>query len=71
MNPEHYKSVRNKPKNNSRISKTKKRMLAMTKEWKPNTSQRLSKIYLAKTEWTSQVIPNAKEPAPEIKEEQK
>jgi len=61
MNPEHYKSIRKKPKRNSKISRSKSRSLAMAKEWKPITSTKLREIYSTKIEWAIKIIPKLKE----------
>jgi hypothetical protein len=61
MKLERYKSIRNKPKRNSPISKTKSKMLAKAKDWTPNATPKLCHIYATKTEWASKVIPKAKE----------
>ena len=61
MNPEHYKSIRNKPKQNSAISRTKSRMLAMAKEWKPITTPKLRETYSTKIEWATKILPKLQE----------
>lgn len=61
MSREHYKSIRNKPKRNSPISKSKSKMLATAKEHVPFNSAKLSEIYAAKIEWTTKVIPKQKD----------
>jgi hypothetical protein len=62
MNPENYKSKRKgQPKRNSAISRSKSRMLAMAKEWKPNTSPQLREAYSTKIEWAIKIIPKLKE----------
>ena len=61
MNPEHYKSIRKKPKRNSKISRYNSRVLAMAKEWKPITSPKLREIYSTKIEWAIKIIPKLKE----------
>jgi len=60
MNPEHYKSIRKKPKRNSKLSRYKSRVLAMAKEWKPNTSPQLREAYSTKIEWVRKIIPKLK-----------
>jgi len=61
MNREQYKSTRKKPKRNSKISKNRRRMLAMAKEWKPTTSPKLVEAFFTKTEWATNIIPKLKE----------
>jgi hypothetical protein len=61
MNREQYKSIRKKPKRNSKISKYKSRVLAMAKEWKPITSSKLCEAYATKTEWATKIVPKLKE----------
>ena len=61
MNPEHYKSIRNKPKRNSAISKSKSRMLAKANISTPAASQKLREIYSSKIEWATKVMPKIKE----------
>jgi hypothetical protein len=60
MNPENYKSIRNKPKRNSAISKSKARMLAKVKLTSTSTPK-LRAIYNTKTEWATKVLPKLKE----------
>jgi len=60
MNPEHYKSIRKKPKRKSKISGSKRGMLAGAKEWKPNTSPQLREAYSTKIEWVRKIIPKLK-----------
>ena len=61
MNPEHYKSIRKKPKRNSKISRYKSRVLAMAKEWKPIATPKLRATYSNKNEWVIKIIPKLKE----------
>jgi hypothetical protein len=61
MNREQYKSIRKKPKRNSKISKNRRRMLATAKEWKPTTSPKLVEVFSTKTEWATNIIPKLKE----------
>jgi hypothetical protein len=62
MKLEHYKSMnKGKPKRKSKLSKSKSRMLAVAKEWKPITSPKLCEAYSAKIEWARKVIPELKE----------
>jgi hypothetical protein len=60
MNPENYKSIRNKPKRKSAISKSKSRMLAKVKLTSTATPK-LRTIYNTKTEWATKVLPKLKE----------
>jgi hypothetical protein len=51
MKPEHYKSTRKgKLKLKSKLSGSKRRMLAEAKEWKPTTSPKLREAYSAEIE---------------------
>jgi predicted HTH transcriptional regulator len=71
MKPEHYKPIRKeKPKRKGKTSKSKSRMLAVAKEWKPITSPQLREAYSTKIEWARKLIPKLKEEAeaPEEKE---
>jgi len=61
MNREQYKSTRKKPKRKSKISRSKSRVLAMAKEWKPTTSPKLREAYSTKIEWATKIIPKLKE----------
>jgi hypothetical protein len=62
MKPEHYKLIRKeKPKRKGKTSRSKSRMLAVAKEWKPITSPKLCEAYSAKIEWARKVIPELKE----------
>ena len=72
MNPEHYKQIRKeKPKRKGKLSGSKRRMLKVAEEWKPNTSPQLREAYSAKIEWARKLIPKLKREveAPEEKEE--
>jgi hypothetical protein len=60
MNPEHYKSIRKKPKRKSKISGSKSRMVKAAQEWKPTTSPKLHEAYSTKTEWARKIIPKLK-----------
>lgn len=61
MKPEHYKPKRTeKPERKSKLSASKRRMLAGSQEWKPITSPKLSEDYSAKTEWVKKLIPKLK-----------
>ena len=60
MNPKNYKTVRNKPKRNSAISKSKSRMLAKVK-LTSTSAPKLREIYSTKTEWVTKVLPKPKE----------
>lgn len=59
MNRQNYKSIRNKPKRNSAVSKAKIQMLAKPKE-APATAK-MREIYSTKIEWVTKVIPKLKE----------
>ena len=72
MKPEHYKPMRKgRPKRKGKISGSKRRMLKVVQEWKPNTSPQLREAYSAKIEWARKLIPKLKREveAPEEKEE--
>jgi predicted HTH transcriptional regulator len=72
MKPEHYKLIRKeKPKRKGKTSKSKSRMLAVAKEWKPITSPQLREAYSTKIEWARKLIPKLKKEAeaPEEKEQ--
>ena len=56
---EHHKSK--KPKRNSKISTSKRKMLATAKNWTANTTPKLRKAYSTKTEWAINIIPKLKE----------
>jgi hypothetical protein len=59
MNPDNYKSIRNKPKRNSAISRSKSRMLA--KPTVAPATQKLRDNYKSRTEWATKVLPKLKE----------
>jgi hypothetical protein len=59
MNPENYKSIRNKPKRNSAISRSKSRMLVKPKI--APATQKLRENYATRTEWATKIIPKVKE----------
>lgn len=62
MKPENYKSKRKgKLKTNAKLGGSKRRMLAMAKERKSNTSPKLREAYSTKIEWMTKVIPALKE----------
>jgi hypothetical protein len=61
MKPEHHKPIRKeKPKRKGKISGSKRRMLAVAQEWKPNTSPQLREAYSTKIEWVRKLIPKLK-----------
>jgi len=60
MNRADYKVKRNKPKPNTGITKSKKRMLANPNAT-TNTSLKLSTVYSSKTEWATKLLPKLKE----------
>jgi hypothetical protein len=61
MNRENYKKDRNKPKQNSAISKSKKRMLAKPKVANSAGTPKLREIYSTKIEWATKTLPKLKE----------
>ena len=61
MNPENYKSIRNKPKRNSSISRSKARMLVKPVGINSNATPKLREIYSNRTEWATKIIPKVKE----------
>jgi predicted HTH transcriptional regulator len=64
MKPEQYKRIRKeKSKRKGKISTSKRRMLAVAKEWKPITSSQLREAYSTKTEWARKLIPKLKKEA--------
>ena len=72
MKPEHHKPIRKeKPKRKGKLSGSKRRMLKVAEEWKPNTSPQLREAYSTKIEWARKLIPKLREEAeaPEEKEE--
>ncbi len=61
MKAEDYRPKRTeKPKRKGNLSKRKRQMLAVSKEWKPITSPQLHEAYSSKTEWAKKLIPNLK-----------
>ena len=61
MKPENYKPIRKeKPKRKGKISGSKRRMIAVAQEWKPNTSPQLHEAYSTKIEWVRKIIPKFK-----------
>jgi hypothetical protein len=60
MNRENYKKSRNKPKNNSKISRAKSQMLAKPKGINSTATPKLQVLYSTKTEWLTNVIPKLK-----------
>jgi hypothetical protein len=61
MRLERYKSVRNKPKRDNTITKSKKRMLAKPKVSNSTSAPKLKEIYSTKKEWATNLIPKPKE----------
>jgi len=61
MNRENYKKDRNKPKQNSAISRSKKRMLAKPKVINSPATPKLREIYSTKIEWATKTLPKLKE----------
>ena len=62
MNPEQFKPMRKeKPKRKGKLSGSKRRMLKVAQEWKPNTSPQLREAYSAKIEWARKIIPKVKQ----------
>jgi hypothetical protein len=61
MNPEKYKSIRNKPKRNSAISRSKNRMLAKPTGIHSTATPKLREIYSTRIEWATKIIPKLKE----------
>jgi hypothetical protein len=60
MNPQNYKSIRNKPKRASGLTKAKARMnakVALTSTATP----KLRTIYNTRTEWATKTLPKLKE----------
>jgi hypothetical protein len=71
MKPEHYKPRRKeKPKRKGKISRLKRRMLAVAQEWKPITSPQLCEAYSIKTEWARELIPKLKREAEAAEEKE-
>jgi hypothetical protein len=61
MNLKNFKKAsKAKPRRKSAISGSKRRMLKVAKEWKPNTSSQMQEAYSSKVEWASKVIPKLK-----------
>jgi len=60
MNPENYKSIRNKPKRASGVSKAKARMNAKVTITSTSTPK-LRTIYSTRTEWATKTLPKLKE----------
>jgi predicted HTH transcriptional regulator len=61
MKAEDYRPARTaKPKPKGNLSRRKKRMLAVSQEWKPITSSQLRETYFSKTEWARKLIPQLK-----------
>jgi hypothetical protein len=61
MNRENYKSIRNKPKRNSAVSRIKKQMLIQPKASSPASDKKMRETYSRKTEWMTAVIPKLRE----------
>jgi hypothetical protein len=62
MNREHYKPMRKgRPQRKGKLSGSKRRMLKVAQEWKPNTSPQLREAYSVKIEWARKLIPKLKE----------
>ena len=61
MKPEHHKPIRKeKPKRKGKISGSKRRMLVVAQEWKPNASPQLREAYSTKIESVRKLIPKLK-----------
>jgi len=60
MNRADYKVKRNKPKPNTGITKSKKRMFAGPKTT-TSESPKLRAVYSSKTEWATKLLPKLKE----------
>ena len=61
MKTKQYKPMRKgKTKRKGKLSGSKRRMLKVAQEWKPNTSPRLREAYFAKIEWVNKLIPKLK-----------
>lgn len=58
MNRENYKKDRNKPHRNSKISTSKKQMLAKSKVI--NATPKLREVYSSRTEWATKILPKLK-----------
>lgn len=61
MNRENYKSIRNKPKRNSPISRIKKQMLATHRAPSPASDKLMQVSYSRNVEWLTTVVPKLKE----------
>jgi hypothetical protein len=61
MKLERYKSIRNKPKNTSTLSRSKKQMLAKPKPSSSTAAPKLRQIYSTRIEWATKTIPALKE----------
>jgi hypothetical protein len=61
MNRENYKSIRNKPKRKSTVTRAKTQMMAKPKASNSNATPKLRAIYNSRTEWIMKVIPKLKE----------
>ena len=61
MRLERYKTIRNKPKRDNTITKSKKRMLAKPKTSTSAAIPKLRKIYSTNKEWATNLIPKQKE----------
>jgi len=61
MKTKQYKPMRKgKTKRKGKLSGSKRRMLKVAQEWKPNTSPQLREAYSAKIEWARKLIPKLK-----------
>jgi hypothetical protein len=61
MNPKNFKPMKKeKSKRKGKISGSKRRMVKVTKEWKPNTSSQLREAYSTKIEWAIKLLPKLK-----------
>ena len=61
MKAEDDKPIRaEKPKRKRKLSRRKRLMLAVSKEWKPITSPELREAYSSKEEWARKLIPKLK-----------
>jgi hypothetical protein len=61
MNRANYKVDRNKPKQNSAITRSKKQMLAKPKMINATVTPKLREAYSSRTEWATQILPKLKE----------
>jgi len=65
MKPDDDKSNRGKkPKRQGKLSANKRRMLAMSQEWKPVASPQLREAYSSKIEWARKLIPKLSKEEP-------